>query len=320
MASIYETKESRGLSGDRLVLRYVITGASTVDDAADLLYSTSPSSYAYLQRQWNDKSLTPLGGNVWEAEVPYGVGDIPIVNIPGLPSYTSGVGNQSPSAPSTPSDSEVLGPEWSTDYGQSTRKRTKSIKNLGGVRLKTIAEGGGTIAVTPDDFVNAGGSNPYVDGGPNAPGGGILGFDVDSGVAEGVDVPTGSIRKELNIKVPFITMGYSKLLENLNQHVNSEAFLGRAAGEVLFAGAQVQTKDASGTNIRYTFEIIPNVYNEKVGEDIIIPFRRGWDYLEVRYGWYENPDGPAGGPPIKLPEVALVHQVCKYADLNRLFS
>ena len=315
--SIRELKESQSLEGQRYVLRYILTGTTDIEEAATALYDETPESVGQFSRQWSERSIRPLGGGVWECEVPYGANEAPTVTLTNQPEPVTGPGSQEGSSFSSPSDSTIVGAEWQKTYGETTRKRLKSIKDFGGVRLGTASEGGGTIDIVSDDFL-ASGEAPFTIDGVDPPKGGPVGYDPDSGEVAGVDVPSPSDRLTLRVKVPYINHGYLKLVERLRSCVNSEAFIGRQAGEVRFAGAVIAKRDADGTTLDYEFEIIPNASTEKIGDDLVILNRRGWDYLDVRYAWYEDPAGP-DGKLIRLPERAVVHQVLPYADLNQLF-
>lgn len=316
----FNSRELRGVGS--LTYRYTAGGSSDIEAIATAVVQASPESFGYYQRQWLDKTMTPLGGGCWKVEIPYGLGDLLTVTLPGVtggggggPGGSGGGGGTGGSGGGSyqqPSDTTPLGREWSVDYSQGTRKVTKSIKFFGGFDWN-----GGVYPPTTGTPADSG-SGPYEVGGASPPKGAPIGFDPNTGEVTGLDVPDGIQRWQLQAKIPAFTMGYGKLLESLQFCVNSRPFLGRAVGEVMFIGTQFGWKSSDGINGTYTFDMKRNKTNIKVGDRITIASLRGWDYLEVFYDWALKPEGPEGEM-IKKPRFAAVHQVCEYADLNQLF-
>lgn len=306
---ITELEKSRSLSGpNQFVWNYQVRGTLVIDDVANILFTSSPTNYGFWLRMWDQKRIAPLGGGVWDCEVPYGVGDIPLLGISSLPpgSGTGGSGGSTPGSATTPADGDPLGREWSTDFSLGSFIRTKSIETLGGYSL-IFDTGSGTdvpIVITP----NASGD--------------VIGYNPETGDVAGVDVGSGVQRLEYQVKVPVLTMGYIKMLRRLmspEPHVNSEAFLGQAAGEVKIVGTNINWSNANGFTIRFQFDIATNRTGIKVSDDLPTVDVKGWYYLDVTYMTKPNPDDPTRSL-IKVPVQYVVHRVFPEADLNIIFS
>ena len=159
------------------------------------------------------------------------------------------------------------------------------------------------------------------DGGSPPDFGGAIGVTRDR--VEGVDivVPRIEYSEEFTWQWGQVNAAYLAILQNLAGKVNSGTFRGRAAGEVLFVGAEVNQSAGSPSEteltIAYRFAISPNVSNLQVGS-ITIPSKRGWDYLWVRYEQEVRPRMGGGEKLLLQPRYAYVEQVYQYADFGLL--
>lgn len=327
---IIEPPDSRDFdSFERWIFKYIVKGTMDQDAVADALVNYTEPTIGGWTRLWSKLRIAPdpKGGGVWHCEVPYGLGDEPVL-IPGSGGVgggggVSGGGSESGAPPGfsgmTPPDAlsedDPLGREWVLDFSSKTRKRYKSIKDFGGKAIFFNFDGSRTVLEL--EAVDEG-DDPYVEGVGEAPIGSAIGYNEQTGEVSGCDVPDGTLRLELTLRLPYITLAYTKLLKRLQNHVNSEAFLSRPAGEVMFVSANEQGKAVGAVMVRYVFEFRDNVTDERIDELITIPFRRGWDVLDVKYKPTQDPDGPAGKM-INMVSQAKVQQVVEYDDLNQLF-
>ena len=114
-----------------------------------------------------------------------------------------------------------------------------------------------------------------------------------------------------------VTAEYKKQIAALTGSVNSGAFKGYEAGEVLFQGASGSRRGKKSTDlweISYKFAVSPNAANIQVG-DITVSAKAGWDYLWVKYR--PNVDETAKTL-IKKPKYVYVEKVYESRDFSIL--
>lgn len=149
---------------------------------------------------------------------------------------------------------------------------------------------------------------------------------VDSNSVNGVDVVIPALQWTENYDVPaqYVTTNYIKVVSSLTGTVNSSAFRGFAAGEVLFLGASGShdwdsEKGNSPWSLSYRFSASQNADGEdgslpklKIGtiEDVV---KKGHEYLWVRYE-----DEVSGGALVKKPRHVYVNQVYYTANFAAL--
>jgi hypothetical protein len=301
--TVVELKTSRELSGNRtFMFKFLAWGSETIDDIADAVYAFSLTNYGFWIRQWNDKTMTPLGGGFWSVQVPYGVGDYPLIAAPGTP---PGPGGTPAAPPFAPAADDALGRSWRFEFSSGTvhihsSKQVVSAQKMDGSNVLDIA------------------SNPVADG----EGGQPIGADGD-GKVQGVDIAVGTQRWTYTTKLQVMTFGYMDIIESLQHKVNSVTFLNRAVGEVLFVGGDVVASEADGFTGTFTFDVARNrsvaggnpikLFNPYSGEELTITEKRGWDLLDVR-----NVSASLNGKAREVISEAWIHQVYDYDDLNVL--
>jgi hypothetical protein len=95
----------------------------------------------------------------------------------------------------------------------------------------------------------------------------------------------------VDVIVPVAQVKYTAFLEDVDQaaimnlvgSVNDDAYIGRAAGKVLFIGASGQQRSTDGVwEVTFSFAVAENKTGLTVG-DITGIAKEGWDYLWVRY-------------------------------------
>ncbi|MEW6249206.1 MAG: hypothetical protein AB1716_01040 [Planctomycetota bacterium] len=143
---------------------------------------------------------------------------------------------------------------------------------------------------------------------------GAIGVTSDS--VEGVDiaVPVYQFAETHYLPDASVTPAYKSTLFSLTGKVNSLAFKGFAAGEVLFLGAGGAKRGQGDWEITYRFAASPNAPNLTIG-DITGIAKKGWEYLWVRYADTED---TAAKALVKRAIAVYVEQVYPYADLNLL--
>jgi len=151
-------------------------------------------------------------------------------------------------------------------------------------------------------------------GDPAAENKGAIGITHDN--VEGVDitVPIYNFAETHYMATASVTGAYKGTLFALTGKVNSGAFRGFAAGEVLFLGASGSKRGEEDWEITFRFAASPNVTNLVIG-DITVPSKKGWEYLWVRY---VDTEDPVAHILIKQPQTAYVEKVYHDGDFTGL--
>ncbi len=143
---------------------------------------------------------------------------------------------------------------------------------------------------------------------------GAIGVSSDS--VEGVDVVTPNLSFTISRNFPAIVPSqFLVMLAKFTGKVNATPFYGFAPGEVLFNGAGGSQSGIEPWNIQYKFTVSPNAENLTIG-NIVVPFKRGWDYLWVRYA--DQMDTDSTSKVIKQPISAHLVQVYHYVSFTGL--
>ena len=183
-----------------------------------------------------------------------------------------------------PNRAEPNAPTWSFDTTGGTRKVTQAVAHIGDYAPagQTAPNFGGAIGVTPD------------------------------GNVEGVEVPapSGKYSEHHVLQAAFVTDAYLRMLAGMTGTVNAVPFRGSAPGEVMFMGARAASRDKNWVEMDFEFSLSPNAFNVPVG-NIIIPFKRGWDYVWTRYVDDEDATAKVG---IKTAASAHLEQPVLYSN------
>jgi hypothetical protein len=212
----------------------------------------------------------------------------------------------------------VGGGVWEIEATYNTpRRHTARVRVTTGGKTIRVVQGYGTVYSVQ---LNAAFDPDAIGSPPTAPGpsfGGLVGVTADG--VEGVEVPGPG--QEFTVEVDFLTMtqSYINLCDWLSGCVNSSAYLGRAAGELLFHGMECSYEIGAGGTIillsstaSFKFEVSPNMTNIPVGP-FVIPSKRGWDYL-----WPRTVDVVSNNTVIKHVKSVHIDQVLRYANLSLL--
>lgn len=171
--------------------------------------------------------------------------------------------------------------------------------------------GGGTQHVT-QSLQTVGSYAPSGQQAPNCHG--AIGVTHDS--VEGVDVtvPIYNFAETHYLDPAMVTGAYKAALFALTGKVNSSAFRGFAAGEVLFLGASGSQRGEEDWEITFRFAASPNITGLEIGPISGVD-KRGWEYLWVRYADSEDTDAKAL---VKKPVAVYVEQVYPTASFAGL--
>jgi hypothetical protein len=110
----------------------------------------------------------------------------------------------------------------------------------------------------------------------------------DGGNAVGVDIIAPQPVFSINITLPELTLGYFKNVIDMTATCNSEAWGGLEEFCVLFEGADFSNRDGQngGWDAGYHFRYNPPEEDIEIADGMNeVPFKAGWDYLDV---WFET--------------------------------
>ena len=172
------------------------------------------------------------------------------------PELWEGVVRYSRSQKALPTD----GSSYSFDTTGGTQHITQS--------LQTIARKAKAGQTAPDNY-------------------GAIGVTLDG--VEGVDIGHAAYSWQEIYVFPqaAITAQYKAALYYMTYTVNSQAFRGLAAGECLYRGATGQSRGNTDVELTFNFSASPNATGLVVG-DLQPIDKKGWEYLWIRYGDFED--------------------------------
>lgn len=239
-------------------------------------------------------ALEPQGGGVWFCEVEY--------------AWTS----QTQDSADTPPDNQNFNPaapitaEWSFDGSAQTVHVTQSVQ---------------TISKTPR-------ATNQVQDTKQA-----IGIRYDG--IEGCDIFAPKLEISLTLTFAFATFGQVKAWSKITGRTNSAAFLAWDAGELLYLGPSASSQPNNYVKATHKFlaarnltlpgdkadlTIVPEATVLGVpipGTGLILPAKKGHEYVWVMYEGQGNPD-PGAPWVIPIPHSAYVEQVYRSADFSPL--
>jgi len=174
----------------------------------------------------------------------------------------------------------------------------------------TFDTSGGTAKITQSfattRYAPAGGEAPDFDGAIN----------VSEDRVEGVDItiPAYAFSETHRIAATLVDTSYKMLLMSLTGTTNDAPFKGLAEGEGLFMGAAGTRRGDSDYSVTFRFLGSPNVTGMTIGTIDGID-KKGWEYLWVRYGDFEDSTAIAL---VKRPVAVYVEQVYRPGDWSGL--
>lgn len=312
---LQESPDSRemhfGGSGSGQTLLYtavVAPDGATVPSEVDVynaVIAQSPATFNGFLRQ--DVKVTPKGGPLFAVEVTYGTtgvngGDKPLTGT--LGSNTgggsgggggggSGGGGANGGSGGPPSD--TTGPSSGED----------------------ALKGGYSFAVSPPKLHITQSrltmSRTKRGGGVARNFKGAIGVDKDLKI-EGCDTPPDpSFTWKRTVSCAVITQKYLNTLALVAGKPNDASFYGWDIGEVLFMGADGQYAEGQGWSVTYTFGVEKNETNITICDGLVVPAKKGFEYLWVLYE-----DIIDGGFSVTVPAAAYVEQVLPYASFGLL--
>lgn len=331
---LYEREDSRPISrtvnSAKEKLHFIAKGST--DQAAIyvamLLYS--PLIWDGLWRQGVD--VTPLGAGVWDCWAEYAFS-------------AESQGEIDPR--DEPDDTTILGPEFDFDITAQTAHITQSLSTTRSIAA--IPSGGtliylwtaNTAYFSGQQVVN--GSNQYTctasgtsgSVGPTGTGTGISdgsvtwdyvssdfakdprapdykgAIGVAGGQVAGTDIFTGHMEFGVTVQVYPVQLPYLRSLLETVGTTNRNTWYKFPAGTLLYLGATGSCKPGSIWTLHHKFAAAPNITNIPVGDSIIVPMKKGWEYL---WCTYRDMQSAASGLMMQVPAAAYVEQVYRDAD------
>jgi len=138
--------------------------------------------------------------------------------------------------------------------------------------------------------------------------GGVIGFDGEDVQGCEIIVP----QPEFSISVEPVPVtdpnAFLRTVSMMAGRVNANSYLGFYAGELLLAGADITGATDKPFRVTYRFQASPNLWGVRIG-GIYVPFKRGWDYLDVYYGRAFDTQSRTL---VRRPRAVYVHRVYDY--------
>lgn len=202
-----------------------------------------------------DIALEPLGGGVWKVTVTYGTVGLSGGDQPAGPTGPDGIGGGSGSQPTAPAGTDPLGPGYSFETT------------------------GGTVHITQSIETTGSGCIPALPGAPDTKK--AIGQTKDS--VEGCDIIAPKMEWSRQVHRPVCTIEYLKDLRDLTGRVNADPFYQMPAETVLYLGASGTFQLGQGWSITHRFAYAPHELAVNIGNGLIVPIKRGHEYLWVMY-------------------------------------
>lgn len=254
MPNIYERHITRPWVVDAktasIAREFVVTGTSDETEVYELALAATTVIFDGLVRK--TIKADPQGGSIWFVNVDYGTID-----------PQQAVDSQPPEEPVAPGANDLLGPAFSFD----TTGATVHITQSKGTRSKTDA-GGTTLGAV---------GNNYTLDNERA-----IGITKDK--IEGCDIHAPQFAWQLEVQRANCTGQYLLALFALTGKVNYSApFYGFPIGSVLYLGASGRFTQKDRWSITHKFACSPSQTDLRVSSTIVVPLKRGWDYMWVGY-------------------------------------
>jgi hypothetical protein len=259
-------------AGRDLVRNWFCMGTSDADEVYELALANNPQVYRGLLRK--SIELTPLHTDIWDVDVPYGIG-VPTGLSPDVYAFKIG-----------------------TESVHITQGRETLLR-------RTAADNGNPEPTRPDpnDYLPDGEDDPdyiaalasyelqltaYV--GSALDHNGAIGVTEDS--VAGCDILTPKMEWSKSVQRPAIDLPYLITLFNLVGKTNDAEFYGFPVGTLLYLGAEpTSAKGALADGVEFglwglthQFAYSRTRLNLDIG-GITIPRKRGWEYVWTHFGY-----------------------------------
>jgi hypothetical protein len=146
-----------------------------------------------------------------------------------------------------------------------------------------------------------------------------IGYRNNQGVEEieGVDIVSGVFNFKITkyLSDACVSDAYRNTLANMTGTVNNANFKGFANGEVRYDGTAGSKRDSDNVwELVFNFSVLKNRTNVAVGDTMIFPNVKGWEYLWIVYAPY--PAATSGAK--KVPVEAYLEKVYNYSNFAQL--
>lgn len=295
--NFYERFNSRDLEvttrdGTALLKWCAITTASEPStDVYAAAVSFCPVAFGGLIR--DRIRVNPVGGPVFDVEVSYGVltADGPAGNTPGTSNPPAGS-----SEGEGPGDEEEFGVGFSAEITAQTIHITQSRETM---YRRTPFDGNNIdpdVVGTGPDYKHA--------------------IQVTKDGVEGCDIVAGAMQFTIPAVRGSFTRGYMRKITALVGRTNNAKWSGFSRGSLMYLGATVQSAGDGGVtrfNLAHKFAAGEHETNLEVSPDILIPFKRAFEYL-----WCGYEEKVVGNLVLWAPAAAFVELVSGEGNFRNL--
>jgi hypothetical protein len=268
-------EEHIGHDSQSAELHFFGRGSFDQDIARAAFFAFVPAIYEGLLLKNLDN--VHVGGGCWTADVSY-------EPFPSL-EQSGQDGTPPTSQPPTPSTTDALGPEYSIDISVVQEHITQSKQTISKTKLGAgvAADNKQAIGITRD------------------------------GEVKGCDRQSPHLEWSTTRVLAFLTFGYINTLYKTVGKTNNAMFFNFAIGEVLMIGVSAQSRDVSKYSVTYKFACQPNELNIQICPGLIVPAKKGFEYLWVSYR-----DVIDANQLTMTPEAAYVERIYDSADYSLL--
>lgn len=326
-----EPVEQIDLRDPRAEVVYLCKRTDDEAEARVAINANSPAFYYGLPKL--SIQMAGLGGGVWEGTVNYGLltGE-GTVTVPGWGGAAGSVPPPPLPPPPNPTEFQSLDESWTASVtGQTERVTQARRREYGDGQVFPIGYPNGVNnGFVKEDVI----PRPDLTG-PFLPTDGTLGWD-ERGNVVGTDRQFGYLEVVVTRTFPTVSLAYLQHLRRFAFCVNSGFFFRQTEGTLLFLGANMNPPTPNGTPMTFRFGLAETEFDIVIWEDpdfpidyskpkadpanaaavskaLIVPRKRGWDYL-----WVEYETVVASNRLVKKPKVAHVEQIFRYVNFDNL--
>lgn len=222
----------------------------TTDDALARAAIIDITPLVFFGLLFQNLDIEPIGGGCWLGVAKYD--SMVTISNPGQGGPAS---PPPPPPPGSPGQEDALGSGFAFDISVFT-ENVKIAKET----ISATKRGGGPAPDTKN----------------------LIGVTAD-GEVKGCDRLSPKFEWSVTRKFGFVTLKYYKTLVGLVGTTNNATWYGFARGEHLCVGASGNGKDAANIEVTIKFATQLNEINIPICDGLVVPAKRGWEYLDVHY-------------------------------------
>ncbi len=249
IAELYASRSTVTGANPSATLMYMVSGTTSEPEVRLAVLNEVPPFYEHPLLQLKSTKQHHMGNGVWQCQADYGFNENRTTFNPTLGGTGGsggggggGGGSGGSGDGNVPGATTPIGPHIRISIGTKNQHVTQALRTVGVSKKITDPD-------NSPDFQNA--------------------IAVGDGSVAGADivVPHVTWSETWTFSNVYVTWGYIDLLDETVGRVNHDTFRGRAAGEVMFMGAEIDPSGFEGTKIVYNFHREINLASFKLIPD-----------------------------------------------------